>query len=147
MGWSLVFVLYSGVFFLVLMVDDPEPVELSLYGLSFPAGIIGLGSLLMASCIIWAPRRRSFASLLLTTWLSGSVAYLVSLISAVLLLTLSDRFVIVDMSPTGYDPGFGNIAGAMVSIVSWSTLINVLIGILFSWLAHKKGEKWFRFEE
>ena len=146
--WSLVFVLYSGMFFL-LNVDDfkDEPLQSILVGLSFPALIIGLGSLLVASCIFWAPRRIGFTSILLTTWLTGSLAYLVSLICSYLLVidsygTVLERFVIVGVRRGGLSPG-----NMFLSTVIWSTLINVLIAILFWRSAHKKGDRWFRFEE
>lgn len=150
-GWSLGLVLYSGIFFLLSLADLMHPPLTPLLdGLSLPVAIIGLGSLLVASCIIWAPRRSSFAHLFLTTWLTGSLAYLVSIVSAALLMALFleaglKQFVIVEVRTWRYDPGV--MYGAIVFVVFWSTLINVPIAVLLWRSARKKREKWFRFEK
>ena len=124
--WSLVFVLYCGIFLLLLLDEiKRQPLQSILMGLALPAATIGLGSLLVASCVFWAPRRVGFTSLLLTTWLTGSLACFVSLISAVLLTAPLES----------------------LSLAFWSTSIGVLIAVRFWSSAHRRGDQWFRFEQ
>ena len=160
-GWSLVLVLYIDFFAryfgdIYSEANDSEALALLLVGLSIPAAVIGLGSLLATSCTPFAARLINSTFLVLTTWLTGSLAYLVLLISVlsiIFALTWAGlgRFVFVGYSSLMDAPGPpGDISFYflwMVSAVLWSLPISVAIAILIWRSAHKKGEKWFRFEE
>ena len=149
-GWSLALVLYIGFFFLVRYhrIFFGERLKYFLYWLSYPAAIIGLGSFLVASCVIRARRRVKFAFLFWATYGIGSLLYFLTLVGTLLVVLLYPfpPFLILDMSPRGYDIGVGNTQGVMASIAYWSSLIGVAITVLIWRLAHKKGGKWFRFE-
>lgn len=134
----------------------PEAYGFTILVVSIAALIFGQGHLILLFTILLAPRSRSLKALRVASVLSGAALYTIGLVVLFLALGFAGAlegsrrdasWLVLDLYPDGYDPGFGNVAGFLFTLPLYLNFMAALAARVVWLRFRRKGDAWFRFDD